>query len=594
MSDFVVWLSPLSMPDELRRRFRWLPPGTVGYRHGSWRPLGTAHRNRRSIVAVGRAHGRRDQRINRAPSQAADALMAALADRGPQALDAFLGPLAGAMVDGDQILVWRDRFGRHPVQLIDLPAGWAATTDPEVSRQLSDQTPRWSHLQHFICGSSSTSDTDVFCDLYRLRPSEYLSLSVQGVRRRGHWWAPGAGDVDEPVPQLRHILDEMATSYHATPHTLALSAGLDSAALAAAVTNRCPGADCATFSDPASQRDEAPGAASVAEYLDLKCTPFAIDHHWPLSRIDDHYFPLAWGPAPHPDGAWKMPFYRWLSSTAPGRPVMYGNGADEVLWCPTAIWLKSRFSERDIGAVADAVGPLSATYLGRMVASHIIDQFDAASPRSWLPRWPTTAPAWQQPHRWLGASSTPVAAVDFGVGDARFIRHRRHRLRTWRWEQAMRSLAHEARSTGHPIWTPFLDAQFWELCLSLNPGQLVQGGRQKSTLRQAVGDRLPEDCRQRPKGGGFDAVVERGLADCGAGRVYDLLARPQVGAWPDFDVANFLDAYNIYRRDRPRTRNASYRGSWAIWKTVATALWLRRHPSDPACARPQQSMEVRR
>lgn len=145
----------------------------------------------------------------------------------------------------------------------------------------------------------------------------------------------------------------------------------------------------------------------------------------------------------------------------------------------------------------------------------------------------------------------------------------------------MRSIAWERRRSLRPIFTPFLDAEFWELCLSLNPNELVEGGRQKAVLRNAAGDRLLESCRERPKLGGFDPLVERGLADRGAWRVYELFQNPRLRSWSAFDGVAFLRAFESYRSGRDDSLS-SYRGSWPVWRTVATEMWLQSmHKAPP-------------
>lgn len=144
----------------------------------------------------------------------------------------------------------------------------------------------------------------------------------------------------------------------------------------------------------------------------------------------------------------------------------------------------------------------------------------------------------------------------------------------------MRFLAFESRQANRPVWTPFLDAEFWELSLSLRPEHLVEGGRQKAILRRITARLLPDDCRQRPKLGGFDAIVERGLALEASPQVYALFARPMLGDWAQFRSHRFLEAYEAYRR-AGHSPTSHTRGSWAIWRTVATELWLRRQHHQP-------------
>lgn len=579
--DFLVWLSPRPIPQPLIRRCHWPVPRSIGIRNAT----GHSRRDGYSLFFVGHGRGERQHRHHPTADQLADRLMNSLREQGPDGLDRHLGPISGVFVDHrrDQVVIWRDRFGRHPVQMIDLDPGWAITTAPDLAEKLVDGQPRWSNLAAFLTHRATTSDADVFTDLYRIRPSEFVRWRHHQIVERRRWWNPEPQPVDDPSAQMTSLLHQLAAPYRRIPHIIALSAGTDSGALAAVASRGQPSVHAVTFTAPDARNDEGHLAADVADHLDLRWTGFQISDHWPLSRLQDHRFPRCWGPPGHPDFAWKMPFHRWLRRHHRQLPVIYGNGSDEVLWFPPHLWLKQRWHRGDWPALAEATRHLSWQRWIRPGASAAIDALDLRWLRTIVPDWPASPPMWQCPSHWIDSDVGTVDAPDFGPPKQRFFNLRTWRLHTWHWERAMRSLAYESRRSRRPIWTPFLDAEFWELSLSVNASQLVEGGRQKAILRNAVAHLLPEFWRQRPKTGGFDAVVEQGLANRGCQKMYALFSRPRLRHWSAFDADAFLDAYEAYRRAPGTEQSCTIRGSWGIWKTVAAELWLRRfQPASPA------------
>ena len=578
MSDFVAWLSPLAVPEAIRRRWSWSESGLVGIRRKPWTELGQCRQSNDELIFVGHGRGERGNRHFPPADPLALRLLQDLHKLGADGLNIHLGPTAGVFIQdaGRQVTIWRDRFGRHPLQMIRLSQGWAVTTCPEFVERLSHGEPRWSNIAGFIHNSPSTAEEDVFLDVFRIRPSEAIIFRDHEIHERRRWWNPERQQVTDPVPRMTSLLQEIGELYGRSPHVIALSAGLDSATLAAVISRWHPSHEALTFTDPGSPRNEGPWAADVADHLRLSWKAFRISEHWPLSRPDDHRFPVGWGPPAHPDFAWKIPFHRWLRRRRPTMPVIYGNGADEALWFPPYLWLQSRWHHGDWSALSAAYRHLPLSRWLRPGLSAAVDALALRDLRSFLPEWPTELAPWQQPSTWLSSAARCDTPPRADRPEERLYLLRLWRLHTWRWERVMRSLAYEARRSRRAIRTPFLDAEFWELCLSLRPTDLVQGGRQKAILRHAVSELLPARCYERPKVGGFDSVVERGLAKRAPRQVYAYFSRPHLRRWSSFDTGEFLRAYEEYRRP-PTDCATTYRGSWAIWKTVACELWLRRH-----------------
>lgn len=585
MSDFVVWMSSLAVPEEIRRRWKWSASGRLGVRRQDFSGLALVEASGEGgeIAVIGHSVGRRGARALIEADDLAHRLLREVDSQGVEALDQYLGPFAGAALydRGRRVLVWRDRFGRHPIQMIRLLQGWVLTTSPELAALLVEHRPHWVNLAAFVHGDADTTDADVLADIFRIRPGEAIIFDRGRPTQRIDWWRPTSQKVEHPQAQMATLLYSMGEFFGRRPHILALSAGLDSSTLAAFISSGHPGTEAVTFTDPQSPWDEAREAAGVAQHLKLRWRPFYVTEHWPLSRIEDHRFPLAWGPSAHPDMAWKLPFHRWLRNRRGDLPLMYGNGSDEVLWYPSRLWLQGRWARGDWSEIAEAFRHLPLERWAGPGFSAAIDALGLRPFRSLLPRWSQEIPTWQDSSRWIRTEPDYPALPECTDPGEQFFRLRLRRLKTWSWERVMRSLAWESRRANRSIWTPFLDAEFWELSLNLSPTHLVEEGRQKAILRRVSQDLLPERCRHRPKVGGFDPLVERGLVQGAPWRVYSLFSAPRLGSWPAFDGEAFLKAYEAYRQANDQGQCRSYRGSWAIWRTIATELWLRRIKESP-------------
>lgn len=547
-------------------------------------------------VVVGHFRGTRARRRLDPPDAVAHRISHRIDSGNPAPLDEELGPVACAVVDTehDRTVVWRDRFGRHLLQLVRLDEGWAVTTSPRDAALLSNQNPRWSHLAGYLRGVSTTTDTDVFRDLYRIRPGERVTFEGHRLVDRKRWWRPQRRRRSQNATDIRGILNRIGRHLGRRPHLLALSGGLDSATLAAFGTARHPRSIAFTFHDPSAPHRESEIASRLATRLGLRWRRFCIERHWPLSRVGDLRSPPALGPLGHPDVAWKLPCHRWLNTHSFDVPIVYGNGADELFWVPRRTWLETRWNRLDCGELRRAMSAFDVrTWLGTGIDAVFGSSTRRLRRRFARRRSPQTH-LWNDSHHWIQASVVGDSPPEPGDACGRYDALRSWRLSTWRWERVMRSLAHQSRTQQRAILTPFLDAELWEAGLALSAGELVEDGLQKAPLRRATAGLVPEEDRLRPKIGGFDAVVERGLADRGASRLLSLFGQPRLAQWPGFHLSRFLAAYEAYRRGPDLSSHHQIRGSWPIWRTLSAELWLRRGSSVPAPTQAVQNISGRR
>ena len=551
MTDILICSNPAALPESVARRWSWIVAGRIGFRQSpSWR-WAAIHRGPQTLLLVGLCRGRRQRRRPTDLQTVAADLMAD--DEPPFARPhRWLGPIAGVWHhrDDGSFRVFRDRFGRLPLQCLDLKPGRLITSCPDTIASLSQARPHRRALQSFVHRPLDTESQDLFCDLQRLRPAEAIDLDGPTERRRFRWWHPRRRPLGDATASLRGLLHRMGDALGPCPHILALSSGLDSSTLALEATSRHPRSLAYTLCDPQSIRDEGPAARRTARELGLNWHRFGIGDHPPFRRLSDLGLPLAWGPTAHPDPAWKIPWHRHLRRRHPSYPLVYGNGADEALTLTPGDRSRS---------------PLVSW---RRAAQSLLPSPVEQSLKKLLR---PSSPPWLQPHRWYPSPpDSPWPKRDR-------LAFLMAQLWSWRWERVVRSLAAEARRAQRPIWTPFLDAEFWNLSLSMNAHDLGNGVRPKSVLRRTMASRLPHHCLHRWSQGGFDAVVERGLLH---------FAPPYLHRWfhhcrlqqvePNFRPAIFRRAFDAYRHAEIAPGSGDIRGSWPIWRTLAAEYWLQR------------------
>lgn len=505
----------------------------------------------------------------------ADELLESLPVLGTTTLDQYLGPFCGVLQRdspgrASSLYVFRDRFGTVPIQYLRLERGWAISTSPEAILTLLSQKdllqvhrPR---LESFLFGSDDQGSEDFFRDLYRLRPGEVLYLEGNSIKERCYFWNPEANKPADSETHLRKWFARRSQDFSLRPHLLALSSGMDSGALAAYLTSRHGGSEAITLYDSKGV-DERGVAQEIATHLGIRWRCVDIADHWPRASGPPplRASPLAWGPESHPDMAWKDALHRSLRKVPYSLPIVYGNGADEALWISTADWLQSRWRAADYSALYEANRHLPA---GRVLRALL----GGLSLPDFLSRLRSRDDdPWSTPQNWVHRFSSTDGPLDWEPCERAKGRDRFLQLRSWRWERVMRSLARESRCTFRPILTPYLDAEFWELCFSLRPDERVVRGRQKAVLRSACADLLPSSVLSQPKKGGFDPLVERGLAMHERPAIEEMMSQPLLSTHLSFSSPCFLSAYRAYC-DASRER---IRGSWPIWRTLSSEVWSR-------------------
>jgi asparagine synthase (glutamine-hydrolysing) len=200
--------------------------------------------------------------------------------------DACVGRLWGmfafALWDQRQkrVLVARDRFGEKPLVYAELPGGLAAASTIPALLQvlpLARKASRQALAKYFVLGYVP-SPAAAIAGIHKLAPG--CAFSWQDGTFRQWRYYPGdegpafRGSFRDAVVEFRYLFEDAVARRLVAdvPLALALSGGLDSAAVAVAASRAGTGrlaAVTVSSDDAASSADEAPAAATTAGVLRL-------------------------------------------------------------------------------------------------------------------------------------------------------------------------------------------------------------------------------------------------------------------------------------------------------------------------------------
>ncbi|HEX9780156.1 MAG TPA: asparagine synthase (glutamine-hydrolyzing) [bacterium] len=205
---------------------------------------------------------------------------------GPEALERFDGMMAFALFDGRRVHLVTDPFGEKPLYLAETPEGVHVSSEPGPLAARLGLPKRLSaeETTAYLCLGFVPPPGTGYAGLERLGPGMHVVIERGAlVSRRRYWRAPeplwGRGPV-RPLPErtLDRIADALVASlrrrvYADVPLGIFLSAGVDSALVAALAVRELklrPLALTVAFPDG---RDESARAAAIARHLE---TPHEI------------------------------------------------------------------------------------------------------------------------------------------------------------------------------------------------------------------------------------------------------------------------------------------------------------------------------
>jgi asparagine synthetase B (glutamine-hydrolysing) len=507
---------------------------------------------------------------------------------GHEAMDRLDGLIAVVLWDRREgvFRVYRDALGLIPLYWSRRGGEIYVSTDPQWLLSRLDQKPAVNdrRLLRFMYGSMDCERDDFASGLFRIRPGERACWAEQRCVSFSPWWSPRFEPwcPDKGPARLLDVLAALSGCDAGPTPVVSLSGGLDSAVLAAALTTRA-GSEAvpvrvASMIWPRLARGDERGAIDeLVRHLPLDLHTFEADRHWPLRRLETYGQFLATGPQFHPEEIWTEAFLGSVGETLHPTALIFGNGADDVLWCPASVYRRrlielGRWPEaRRLGGSAMALRSAVGLCWERTGWNHPwidrLRQRPASTRDTWI---------WRDPSRWVRSDPQEAPSSGWVEPGSDWRTQRLRRLQTWKWELICRTLNRHARRARFPLLFPMLDREFWALCLSIETTQLVENGRQKAPLRQAAASVLPRSVGSRHKHGGFDALVEEGLAHREVRCIRGLFERSRLAARGLIDASRFFEAYEAYCAADSTLLGAPYLGSLGIWQTIAAELWMSR------------------
>ena len=511
--------------------------------------------------------------------------VAAYEEWGERCVERFNGMWAFAIWDGRQrkLFCSRDRFGVKPFyyrydngRLVFASEVRAFRADPSTSlapnltavREYLDQA----YLDH--------TDETFLAGVSRLPPAHSLVLDANGLRVGRYWQLePSDPPTEDHADAFRELfLDGVRLQLRSDVAVgTALSGGLDSSAIAAAVSRllrtehesaKAVGPHQRTFTayfDTAGY-DERPYARAVVEQTDA-------DPHWITFDAEDLIanLPAIVAAQGEPFGSTSIAagWYVMRAAREAGITVMLdGQGGDELLGGYRA----------HIGfRLADLLASGRLGELRRELVAFRSQQGTAAlltaTARPFAPESITRLVRGR-----ARGSSTLVHPDLRSHGEARDVngslfpdRFRRYRELLLTRRGLPELLRYEDRnSMAHSIEArvPFLDHRLAELAFSLPPDELIRNGRTKDVLRRSLADLLPAVVRDRTDKLGFvtpERAWFRGvLGDFAA----DLFSSRS------FAERGFVDQRAALRR-LDRHRRGEIDAGMELWRALNLELWAR-------------------
>jgi asparagine synthase (glutamine-hydrolysing) len=508
-----------------------------------------------------------------------EVLLAAYEQWGEDCVHRFNGMWAFALWDGGRrrLFCSRDRFGIKPFayrwdghRLVFASEPQALLADPRTPAD-----PDVDSVRDFLeQGYTDHSERTFFASISQLPPGHSLTLDEGGLAVRRWWRLEPADPPSDPVEAFRELFVDSIRLRLRSDVALgtALSGGLDSSAVAVTIDHLLrteadaarPVGDrqetfTAYFEDAGN--DERPYAAAVAR--DILSRPHE------LTFSDDELVELL----PSVVQAQGEPFgstsivAQWFVMRAAARTglkvMLDGQGGDETLaGYPTTTRSYRVADLLSRGRLPTAARELRSTALTpRQSVEAIVTPFLPASLRWRLRARRRRADLLVHPG--IRAAARPPAPLAGSFPD---------RLRT-QYHVVLSQLGlpellrYEDRNTmAHSLEgrVPFLDHRLVELLYGLPASSLVQRGRTKLVLRDALRDLLPPEVRDRRDKLGFvtpEARFMRGALGTMARDVLDSAPTRRRG---------LVDADEALRRV-----GADGTG-FELWRCVSVELWARR------------------
>lgn len=415
-----------------------------------------------------------------------------------------------------------------------------------------------------LLGRPLPADASFFAGVRRLPPGHRLVADGGGFAVEPDLDPPPpvrSRPLDEVLAELSERLLAIVRRHHGRRVGVALSGGLDSAAVAAARA-RAGGGDTVALTWTAPDlavADEEAAARRLADRLGLSFRAVRGDERWPLSGGEAA---LAGRDRPLQIALPEVWDELLVAARDAGVEVLLtGGGGDQLFRAGTYFVL------------VEALLAGRWRFFGREAAA-----LRRADPHRWVGRTlrpfavallPRRRP-WRRPPPWVRpglASLAPRPAGPLSWLPHPVERLRREALDPARLVAPLHDLAERAEAAGIEIDHPLLDPGIVSLALQLAGHDLVDRGREKWPLRRLLADWLPGEPVGEHSGRSAAALVDRGLRERGREVAWPLLTGMQAAERGWIDEGRLRAAY---RRVLDGATDRS------LWPALTLEAWLRR------------------
>jgi asparagine synthase (glutamine-hydrolysing) len=499
-----------------------------------------------------------------------EVLLEAYREWGGRCVERFNGMWAFAIWDSRdrRLFCSRDRFGVKPLYYRLEDGRFSFASEPRAFRSEGLRANLGAVRDYLEQSYLDHTEETFFAGVRSLPPAHNLVFDSAGLRIERYWrLEPGEAPAD-PVAAVREtFLDSIRLHLRSdVPVGTCLSGGIDSSAIAVGVANvgvRAQKTVTAFFEERGF--DERPFAEAVVEQT-------GADSHWVTFTAEELVgdLPAIVRSQGEPFGSTSMAaqWYVMRTARAAGLKVMLdGQGGDEVLGGYRAAYgyrladllASGRLRElrEELGAFRVAHGANRVVAVGTLARPFLPARLEAVGRARLKGSAPLVHPDLREglAERENGAGAMPDRLRAYLA-----LLHRRGLRELLRYEDR-NSMAHSLEAR-----VPFLDHRLAELLFSLDAGRLIDRGRTKAVLRDALADLLPEEVRERRDKLGFVTPEGKWLR----GALGDLAA--DVFASRSFADRGWVDAAAARRR-LVRHRAGRLQAGMELWRALNLELW---------------------
>ena len=475
-----------------------------------------------------------------------------------------------------RLAVIGDRLGLH--RLYYRLSGDALTLSDRLEALLDPHPPPPNHrsiVAHIHARPPAPGET-YYQGISVLRPGELLDITP-GTCRPVRYWRIAAQpllklrDDREYADCFRELLFRVVPAYMPDRRAaVALSSGMDSTCIAAAIKTVNPTADlvaCTWQVQALPEADESVYAAAVAKHLRL--TPMTIDvvRHWPLSRngvvstfratpVYNLYADI-----------WEAIFHQMSHI---GADVLFtGLGGDHLfgdnVFAYPDLLLKGRWFE--LARQLSAHRPISRMSLGRVLRTMML----APILRGYVPGWQQLR---QSPQPWLTKVHRPQFRETLPQLDIprRISPGRQQRLGALQdpfLPHAADLMMRQAEAHQIELRHPLLDHRLVEFAASLPTTQTFRAGERKIVVRNAMKGYLPDCVLNLRHKIEPTAIAHTVLREHNRDWILDLSTGMRLAELGYVDEACFRETTSGYVEKKHNYMH--------FWHTLTLEDWLRRH-----------------